>query len=302
MSDCKVNIYVHSKFRNTDETSSNFKVVVPDGLLKVGPNEYFSLDVNCFHMYNTIYQCNTNSNHFHLVFRRSDNSVYMIGDYNLTIGNPNVYDVLSNLQSLLSVYLTLSYDRLTNKFTYYRTYFQDSNYYNMYLKPINSSNFLGLKNNVETLISSLGTLCTNPLNVNSIHAINITMDGDISFKNNNIDNAYGFYQNSDIILQKAIDVPKNGLIKYENIDGGDSFHYLLCNTDRIKYFSFTVYDQDMNVINDLPDYSIHLQFIIHQNDNTQKLLSKLVDYTNHSYLILGYIFEIIQNYIKMFSK
>ena len=142
----------------------------------------------------------------------------MVTDYYLTTGNPNVNDILTNLNSLIAVYGNVTYDRIKNSFTFTRTYAQDSNYYNMYFKPFNNcSCFLGLKANTETLISTTGTISTFTINVNTITAINVCIDGDISFVTNNIDSCNGFYQNSDIILQKAVDVPKNGLIKYENI-------------------------------------------------------------------------------------
>ena len=298
-SDCKINVYVHSKFWNPDESVSNFNVKIPDGLLKVQADEFFSLDVNCFHVYNTFYQCNVNSNHFQLIIRTPAGLIYNSTDMYLNNGSPNVYDVLANLQTLLSAYVTITYNRITNRFTYTAL---TINSFTTYIKPLGAYSFLGFKNNVETLISTSGTICTNAINVVSIHTLNIVIDGDISFANNNLDNVFGFYQNTDIILQKAVDVPKNGLIQYENIDGGDSFHFLLCNIDRIKYFSLSVFDQDMNVIADLPDYNIHLQFIIHKKDQSKKLLRSINENTNNSYLILGYIMEMITNFIKLFSK
>ncbi len=44
--------------------------------------------------------------------------------------------------------MTTTYNRITNKFNYTRTYPQTTYYYNMYIKPYNSSNFLGLLNNI----------------------------------------------------------------------------------------------------------------------------------------------------------
>jgi hypothetical protein len=44
----KVNFYVNSKNRKSDETPSNFSVIIPDGLLRVNKDEYFTLSVNSF--------------------------------------------------------------------------------------------------------------------------------------------------------------------------------------------------------------------------------------------------------------
>ena len=43
----KINIYVNSINRRTDETPSNFSIIIPDGLLKVSNNEEFELNVIC---------------------------------------------------------------------------------------------------------------------------------------------------------------------------------------------------------------------------------------------------------------
>ena len=299
----KINIYISSKYRQQDEQTSDFKVVIPDGLLKCARDEYFTLNINCFYVYNTFYQCNANYNHFQLWFYTSGGLPYMFQDLYLTIGNPNIFDVMNNINTLISVYGNVSYDRIKNKFIYTRTYAQDSNYYNMYLVAINANSFLGFTNITKNLILTTGTYSTNPININPIQAINVTIGGDISFENNNIDNCYGRWQNSDIIIQKAIDVPMNGLIKYENVDGGDSFQYWLHNTDRIKYFELNVYDQDMNEIPDFPDYYLHVQFNIREKLQNNELLEKNIEYTKHNFLILGYIFDILNHFYKLlFNK
>ncbi len=84
--------------------------------------------------------------------------------------------------------------------------------------------FYGFNNNVETLISSGGTECTNPINKNTIRALSVGIDGDISFNNNNMEsNLNSVYKASDLIFQTSVNVPKGYLINYQNIDGGDSY-------------------------------------------------------------------------------
>ena len=151
--DSKINIYVNSKNRRTDETSSNFNVIIPDGLLKVNNNQSFELNVISFNCVNSFYHCNNNTNRFQIIFRNNLNNLYMVQDYYLTNGNPNVYDVLNNINTLTSVYMTTTYNRITNKYSFTRIYAQTTNYYNMYIKPYNSYNFFGLVNSVEFLIN-----------------------------------------------------------------------------------------------------------------------------------------------------
>ena len=92
-------------------------------------------------------------------------------------------------------------------FTFNRIKATDANFYTMYIKPINASNFLGFPNNVETLISVTPSLYS--LNVNSIRAINITIDKNIPLDNSNIDNINIMSNHSDIIFQKSVDEVSN---------------------------------------------------------------------------------------------
>jgi hypothetical protein len=75
---------------------------------------------------------------------------------------------------------------------------------------------------------------------------------------------------------------KNELIKYDNVDGGDSFRYSLGNRDKIKYFVLSVYNQDGVTIPDMPDYFIHIQFIIRKKDETKLILNKVLEYNKEN--------------------
>ena len=255
----KINIFVSSKNRKSDESPSNFSVIIPDGLLKVNNDEYFTMSVNAFYCYNDFYQCNINSNYFTLIFRNNLNVVYVTQKIYLNVGNPNVYDLISDINSKLSGYLTCTYDNIKNKFTYTRVYTQTTNYFNMYINTINSGSFFGLTDNVETLISFSGTESTYPININTIRVLTIGIDGDISFTNNNMESNINnsVYKASDLIFQTSVNVPKGYLINYQNTDGGENFKYTLGNNDRIKYFILSVYDQDGKTLTDMTDYNSH---------------------------------------------
>ena len=298
----KINIYVNSKNRKSDESPSNFSVIIPDGLLKCNTDEYFSLSVNSFYCYNDFYQCNINSNSFKLIFRTNLNVVVVLANYGyftLNSGNPNVYDLVSDINIKLSGYLTCTYNEIKNKITYTRTYAQTTTYYNMYILCVNSGSFFGFNNNVETLISSTGTESTYPININTIRALSIGIDGDISFNYNNMESntTNSLYKASDLIFQMGVDVPRGYLLEYQNVDGGDSFRYNLGNKDRIKYFILSVYDQDGNTISDMTDYIIHMQFTINKKNQTDTLLKSLIDYNKQIYLIVGHIFDLIYKYL-----
>jgi len=171
----------------------------------------------------------------------------------------------------------------------------------MYIKPINSGTFLGLINNVEFLVTTTSNICLYPINVVTIKALSIGIDGDISFKYNNMESLNsGVYKCSDLILVKFIDVYKNEIIKYENVDGCESFSYDLGNRDRINYFTLSVYDQDGNTITDMSDYLIHLQ--LRKKDETKKLLKSVIEYSKEIYLVSGHIFDVINKMFNLFIK
>ena len=115
-------------------------------------------------------------------------------------------------------------------------------------------------------------------------------------------NTNGVHKASDLILVKSVDVNKNELIWYENIDDGDSFRFHLGNRDKIKYFVLSVYGQNGNTISDMPDYFMHIQFIIRKVDETKLILNKVLDYNKESYLILGHTFDIINKMYTFINK
>ena len=295
----KINIYVNSKNRKSDESPSNFSVIIPDSLLKCNSDEYFTLSINSFYCYNDFYQCNINCNSFKIIFRTNLNAVYLTTNYTLNVGNPNVYDLITDINTKLSGILTCTYNEIKNKITYTRTYAQTTNYFNMYILCVNSGSFFGLNNNVETLILTTGTESTYPININTIKALSIGIDGDISFNYNNMESnlTNSLYKASDLIFQMGLNVPRGYLLDYQNVDGGDSFRYNLGNKDRIKYFILSVYDQDGNTITDMTDYIIHIQFTINKKSSSESLLKSLIDYNKQIYLIVGHIFDLIYKYL-----
>ena len=81
---------------------------------------------------------------------------------------------------------------------------------------------------------------------------------------------------------KPIDVASNGLLKYSNKDGGDSFQYRIANIEQITYFELSVHNQDDEFIPNFSDYILLLQFIRHtiEENKTNSLLESILDYVN----------------------
>ena len=60
----------------------------------------------------------------------------------------------------------------------------------------------------------------------------------------------------------------------------------------------TIIDQDGNTITDMTDYMIQIQFTINKKSQNEQLLKKLIDYNKQTYLIIGHIFDILNNVFK----
>ena len=96
---------------------------------------------------------------------------------------------------------------------------------------------------------------------------------------------------------KPIDVPSNGLLKYNNEDGGDSFQYRLANVEQITWFTLTVYNQDSELIPNFSNYILLLQFIRHKTEEgkVEILLNSLLDYVKQIYLMIShFLFPALQ--------
>jgi hypothetical protein len=292
----KINIYINSKNRDLSEQISNFTVRIPQNLLRLSQGEYFTLNVNGFYCYNSWFNCIDNfNNEFHIIIKNIDNEVIQTYVYKLNDGNPNVNDVRTNLNNLLLNKVNITYDKQRNKFIFKRTLPVSTQQYRMYLKIINSEDFLGFyksDRDIEILLPYLQNVYSNNIiNILGDEAIIIKINGDCILAGNTVDN-FGTetYEPSNIIFMKPIDVPSNGLLKYNNEDGGDSFQYRLANVEQITWFTLTVYNQDNELIPNFSDYILLLQFIRHKTEEgkVEILLNSLLDYVKQIYLMISH--------------
>jgi hypothetical protein len=225
-----------------------------------------------------------------------NDEITSIFDYTLQDGNPNVNDVRTNLNVLLLNKVVVSYDRIRNKFLYKRTLPITTDNFKMYLRIINSEDFLGFYKSERDkliLLPYLNNIYSHSIvNISGDEAIIIKIAGDCILSGNTVDN-FGLttYQPSNIIFMKPIDVASNGLLKYNNEDGGDSFQYRISNIEQITYFELSVHNQDDEFIPNFSDYILLLQFIRHttEDNKTNSLLETLIDYVKQIYLIISQI-------------
>ena len=141
----KINLYINSSYRKKDETTTNLKCIVPSGLIKSYGKDYLTLSITSFYCFNTFYQMDETNNEFSLLVRDTSNNLYKLLLYSLDncVGNPNVYNILEELNLLLNGYISVTYDKIKNLFLFVRTKAQDTNNYKLYLKIKTCGTFLG---------------------------------------------------------------------------------------------------------------------------------------------------------------
>jgi hypothetical protein len=293
----KINVYINSKNRDLHEKISNFTVLIPQNLLRLQQNEYFTLNVNGFYCYNSWYNCIDGfNNEFQIIIKNSNDEIVETHNYSLNDGNPNVNDVKNNLNGLLVNKVNVTYDKQRNKFIFKRSLPISTDHHRMYLKIINSEDFLGFfksDREVEILLPYLQSVYSHSVvNILGDEAVIIKINGDCILAGNTVDN-FGTetYEPSNIIFMKPIDVPSNGLLEYNNEDGGDSFQYRLANVEQITWFTLSVYNQDDELIPNFSDYILLLQFIRHKTEEgkLEALLNTLIDYVKQIYLLISHV-------------
>ncbi len=107
--------------------------------------------------------------------------------------------------------------------------------------------------------------------------------------NSTIDNfSTSTFQPNDIIFHKVIDTKSNNVLGYKNSDASNNFNYVLSNNNsgQINFFTLSILDQDLNLIDDIDDYFLHLQFIKMKKQSMEFLLTKLVEYVKDIFLMI----------------
>jgi len=289
----KINLYVNSSYRKKDETTTNLKVIVPSGLIKSYGKDYFTLSITSFSCFNTLYQMDETNSDFNVIIRDVSNNIfkYLFFSFVDCVGNPNVYDIRDELNSLLNGYISVTYDKIKNLFLFTRTKAQDANNNKIYLKNKTCGNFLGFPKdyiNKEIEITADGVYSYQPINVIYHQQILINIDGDIQMAINNLDNKNSdVLEASSVLFMKPIDINKNQLIMYDNYDGNASFQYKISQKDTINQINIRVTNQDNEEITTLGDWQLTMQLERHDEDITESLLTQIKEYIIYIFLIIG---------------
>ena len=289
----KINLYVNSSYRKKDETTTRLKVIVPSGLIKSYGKDYFTLAITSFYSFNTLYQMDETNSDFIIIVRDASNNIfkYLYFSFVDCVGNPNVYDIRDELNTLLKDYISVTYDKIKNLFLFTRTKAVDTSNNKIYLKNKTSANFLGFSKdyiNKEILITTSGVYSYQPINVIYHQQILINIDGDIQMAINNLDNKISdVLEPSSVLFMKPIDINKNQLIMYDNYDGNASFQYKISQKDTINQINVRITNQDNEEIATLGDWQLTMQLERHDENMTESLLTQIKEYISYIFLIIG---------------
>ncbi len=65
----KIYLYIKSSYRQPNETTSNWKCVIPSGLLRSYDKDYYTLSVTSLYCINSLFQMDETNNEFYIVIR-----------------------------------------------------------------------------------------------------------------------------------------------------------------------------------------------------------------------------------------
>jgi hypothetical protein len=271
--DSKINLIINrKKIRNEKKNTNDILITTGDGIFKCNPDtQYIEMNVINWVIKNDFYSTSENNNKFEIIYKDTNESIII----NISVGNYNVEQMNDKLNELLVGICKVEYIDTLNKYKY--TKIAEGN---IYIKSITAAYFLGFSNNVEYQLTEGGIPSTLVLNMQGNSAILLEI-ANLSTNSTILDNIEtGNVQNSLIACNITVDVPSYSLLKYENIDGGNSFSYILLDKE-IKYLNLLVKNQSKEFI-DIPDYDVTIQFIIRNRNNYNQLsVLKSIDKSLH---------------------
>ena len=257
--------FIKSSNRQSNESSYNFSIDYPDGVLTCNSDEYMEINVISFDMINTMYNIYSSNNQF--IIRET--GVVDI-TYTIPIGNYSVKTFMAMMSSLINnPNIIISYNTAQNTYTFTK-------------KAGITTVYRLLPNKLWTVINmmpaTLYEITTTGLTSGYINLVNyskiILRTEGINYYYSNIEN-YGKSNSSTlsniIFWACKSDIEPFKVIKYNNEDAGRSFCYKIENKE-INNLTLQLKNENNEFITDAPDYLIALQFNFYKvDDNIIKL-------------------------------
>ena len=304
MSNRKITSFISSQNRQSNEHIYDFTIDYPDGILTIKENEYCELNVLSFDMPNNMYNINATNDHFQITLDNAN-----VKDIHLKHGNYSVRTLLKEFQDIFSenvipessilhtffgtyadaLTIECIYNDTTNTYTFKKVIDLPFGItlpiaFSLYFKPISCGSLLGMVNDDEKEITANG-MTTGLINLIDYNKIIVHTEG-ISYYYSNIENLSTISNKqflSNIIFWKSkADVPPYQLIKYNNEDGGNSFNYRIENKE-INSLKIQLKNERGEFLEDAPDYTIVIQYIFYEKNQTNKLLISIDYYIRQIY-------------------
>jgi len=277
MSKNKINVYISSKHKKPNENNNHFEINFPSGLIKCNPKtEYMVMNINGFIMTNSFYNTQEINNKFKIIVDD------VINDYEIPVGNYNVIQLLEWLNANVKTLITVQYDTNLNKYKWTNDVIPDKT---IKIISISANDFIGFDNNVENVIYTNDFIySTKTLNMAGDELVLLSMPS-IKQTYPSVDNFSGKVRDSNVVAYLPINVPSFGLIVYENRDAGDSFSYVIENTE-IDNLILKCHNQDMELIN-VGNYQLAIQFEIHKKKSVLNVLNDILRIVSNLFLFIG---------------
>lgn len=279
MSINKINVYISSKKRLSNEKSNDFTVDFPSGMIKCDPKkEFMVMNINGIIMQNSFYNTQDINNKYKVIV-----DDVITHNFEIPIGNYNVIELLDIFNGHLSALVKVEYSSTLNKYKWTNNILINKK---ITIVSISANDFLGFTNNKPYHITTGNFIMSeNTINVSGDELVLFQMPS-IKQTYPCIDNFFnGSIVDSSIVAYLPINVPSFGLMIYENRDGGDSFSYRIEN-EKIDSLRIVCYNQDMDNI-EVGDYQFSIQFEIHQKRTLNIILENILKLVSNIFQWLG---------------
>jgi len=249
-------IYISSKNRSLTEKIYNFNVILNNPII-VNRNQGINISVVGFSMLNSDYNLKNCSFYLHQYDLQEQFIITFI--YDIPDGNYNYFTLMNFLNNDIELkqFIRIDYVKERNKFKF--TKIDNTKIYK--IDPLNCYNFLGLKKEQETEITSQG-IEGSYINLTNYSHI-IIKSNNILFEDNTQDNINNteFGNSSILFMIDKQDIPPFQLISYRNYDKSDNYSYNISNR-QINSIDLHLYNEKGEVLTDTDDYFITLKIVI----------------------------------------
>lgn len=257
------NFYYSSEFKYSNETNSDFSIILDDNII-VDENHKAFLKINNVSFLNNM--LNISQYHKNDYFDITSNAVKT--RIYLTDGNYNIYTFRDTINTLLSSYhFAMSYDN-----TVYMKYKYLTTSGTIILDPCNLKPFFGL--NSSTQINTY-YIYGDKIDFRSYNKV--ILASSLTFTNNPLNNLVSSYSSTTGLGSICCWINRNEIpystITYDNADIENEIE-----DKNIKNINFKVYNEYREQISDMSNIQIQFQIIVRENYNYNKKIIKLLNY------------------------